>query len=215
MRHAVSQSATLHAVRRAVIAICALALTAAIVAGVLQARDRAGGGSDGAAAHETTEPLSLAQVSAPVDGAPPPLAALRERVNELVPGGPKAFDAQLRALRGHPVVVNMWASWCDPCQFELPFLQREAVRRAAEVAFLGINVADARSAAQRMAARYPMPYPSFEDPRDALFRRYGARGLPATAFYDARGKLAFVHQGVFSTQAKLAEAIDRYAAARG
>lgn len=193
--------------RRAVIAVCAVALVAAVVGGIVQA----GGGQQ--APKAAGGPLSLAAVSAPVDGAPPALAALRRRVNELVPGGPAAFDAQLRALRGHPVVVNMWASWCDPCRFELPFLQREAVRRGAQVAFLGVNVADARAAARRMAARYPMPYPSFEDPRDRIFSRYSARGLPSTAFYDARGKLVLVHQGVFSTQAKLARAIDRYAVA--
>jgi cytochrome c biogenesis protein CcmG, thiol:disulfide interchange protein DsbE len=187
------------------LAACAVALTAAVVVGILQARD-----SD-RAPQAVSDPLSLAAVSKPLPGAPPELAALRARVNELRPGGATAFDAQLRALRGHPVVVNMWASWCDPCQFELPFLQREAVRRGARVAFLGINVNDARDAARQMAARYPMPYPSFEDPRSTLSGRYRARGLPTTVFYDARGKLVLVHQGVFPSRAKLAEAIDRYA----
>lgn len=205
MLHMASAFCNAVAMRRAALAICTLALTVAVVVGVLQARDSE------RAPQAVAQPLSLAEVSAPIAGAPPELAALRRRVNVLETGGPKAFDAQLRALRGHPVVVNMWASWCDPCRFELPFLQREAVRRGARVAFLGINVADERGAARQMAVRYPMPYPSFEDPRDKLLGRYGARGLPATAFYDARGKLAIVHQGVFSTQAKLAEAIDRYA----
>lgn len=191
--------------RRAVLAIVALGLTAAIVVGIVQARggDQAPGDAD--------SPLSLAEVSEPLDGAPPQLAALHARVNELDGGGAKAFDAQLRALRGHPVVVNMWASWCDPCRFELPFFQREAVARGARVAFLGINVNDARSAARKRGAEFPMPYPSYEDPRSNLFARYRARGLPATAFYDARGKLVLVHQGLFPTRAKLAEAIDRYA----
>ena len=58
-----------------------------------------------------------------------------------------------------------------------------------------------------------MPYPSFEDPRSNLSARYRAHGLPSTAFYDARGKLVIVHQGVFPTQEKLAQAIDRYAGA--
>jgi thioredoxin-related protein len=58
-----------------------------------------------------------------------------------------------------------------------------------------------------------MPYPSFEDPRSNLFARYKVRGLPSTVFYDARGKLVVVHQGVFATQASLAKAIDRYARA--
>jgi cytochrome c biogenesis protein CcmG/thiol:disulfide interchange protein DsbE len=200
MRHTGGPVCNSEAVRKAFAAICALAVVAAIAVGILQT------GGDHA-----SQALSLAAVSKPVAGTPPALAALRSRVNDLRAGGTKAFDAQLRGLRGHPVVVNMWASWCAPCQFELPFLQREAVRRAARVAFLGINVADERGAARQMAARYPMPYPSFEDPRSNLSARYHSRGLPTTAFYDARGKLVIVHQGVFPSRAKLAAAIDRYA----
>jgi hypothetical protein len=56
-----------------------------------------------------------------------------------------------------------------------------------------------------------MPYPSFEDPRQAVRNRYGARGLPATAFYDARGELQFLHQGLFRTENELSDAIERYA----
>ncbi len=191
--------------RKVLLWVGALALTAAVVVGIVQA-----GGSD-RAPKQASGPLSLAAVSKPLPGAPPELAALRKRVNELDSGGAKAFDAQLRALRGHPVVVNMWASWCEPCRFELPFLQREALARGTQVAFLGINVNDAEDAAKQRAAQYPMPYPSFEDPRSNLFARFKARGLPTTAFYDSKGKLVIVHQGVFPTQAKLAEAIDRYA----
>jgi thiol-disulfide isomerase/thioredoxin len=205
MRHKVRAFCDSVAVRRVLIVIGSVAVAVAVVAGVQQARksDRA--------PQAVVEPLSLAAVSRPIPGAPAELAALRSRVNVLRPGGAQAFDAQLRALRGHPVVVNLWASWCDPCRFELPFLQREAVRRGARVAFLGINVNDERGAAREMAARFPMPYPSFEDPRSNLSARYRSRGLPTTAFYDARGKLVIVHQGVFPSEAKLAEAIDRYA----
>jgi cytochrome c biogenesis protein CcmG/thiol:disulfide interchange protein DsbE len=205
MRHTTVPFCNAVVMRKAVYAIAALALTAAIVVGVMQANDSE------LAPKDPGRPLSLAEVSKPLDGAPAELAALRTRINELDGGGAQAFDAQLRALRGHPVVVNMWASWCEPCRFELPFFQREAVARGDTVAFLGINVNDARRAALERASGFPMPYPSFEDPRSNLFARYKARGLPTTAFYDARGKLVIVHQGVFPTQAKLAEAIDRYA----
>jgi thiol-disulfide isomerase/thioredoxin len=191
--------------RKALLVLGALGLTAAIVVGIVQA----GGGKQ--APKAASGPLSLAEVSKPLAGAPPELAALRKRVNELDAGGAKAFDAQLRALRGHPVVVNLWASWCEPCRFELPFLQREALARGTTVAFLGINVNDSRAAARQRAAEFPMPYPSYEDPRSNLFARYKVRGLPSTLFYDAAGKLVIVHQGVFPTQASLAEAIDRYA----
>jgi cytochrome c biogenesis protein CcmG/thiol:disulfide interchange protein DsbE len=208
MRHAARPFCEPVVVRRGVLAICVLAVaavTAAVVVGFRQARE------SGRAPQSAAAPLTLAQVSRPQAGTPPELAALRARVNDLRPGGAKAFDAQLRALRGHPVVVNMWASWCEPCRFELPFLQREALRRAARVAFLGINVNDNREAAREMAARFPMPYPSFEDPRSNLAARYHSRGLPATAFYDARGRLVILHQGVFPSRATLAAAIDRYA----
>ena len=194
--------------RKALIAIAALVVTAAVVAGVLQTRD-----SD-RATQGAPEPLSLAEVSRPPAEAPPALARLHARVNELTPGGPRALDAQLRALRGHPVVVNLWASWCDPCRYELPFFQRQAVARGARVAFLGVNSGDNREAARRLSERFPMPYPSIEDPRQAVAGRYGARGLPATAFYDARGRLVVVHQGAFASEAKLAAAIERYAAPR-
>lgn len=187
------------------IAIGALAVTAAVVVGVLQARD-----SDRATT-EALAPLSLAEVSRPLPGAPPQLAALHRRVNDLQPGGAEALDAQLRALRGRPVVVNLWASWCDPCIFELPILQRQALKYGARVAFLGVNSGDNRDDARELSERFPMPYPSFEDPRQAVTGRYGAVGLPATAFYDARGKRTIVHQGRFTTEAQLEEAIMRYA----
>jgi cytochrome c biogenesis protein CcmG/thiol:disulfide interchange protein DsbE len=195
-------------VRKAVIAVCSLALLVAVAIGVRQARRSA------EAPATALAPLTLADVSKPIAGAPPDLAALRRRVNVLQGGGLKAFDAQLRALRGHPVVVNMWASWCEPCQRELPLFQREALARGARVAFVGVNVDDDRDSARKLLARFPLPYPSFEDPRYGIAAgRYSARGLPVTAFYDARGKLAIVHQGEIAGEAKLADAIDRYALA--
>jgi thiol-disulfide isomerase/thioredoxin len=146
---------------------------------------------------------------------PSALAALRARVSELRDGDVKAFDAQLRALRGYPVVVNMWASWCDPCRRELPLFQREALARGARVAFLGVDVTDERDGATELLDRIPLPYPSFADPRSNIATgRFHARVFPTTAFYDARGKLTILKQGEFATRAQLSEAIDRYALGR-
>ncbi len=189
-------------VRRPAIVLGTLALAAVLVIGILQA-----GGSTETA---QVEALSRAAVAKPIAGAPPALAALRTRINELDEGGAKSFDAQLRALRGYPVVVNAWASWCDPCRYELPFFQRQAVARGQEVAFLGVNYRDDKDRARELAARYPMPYPSFRD-RDDVIERFKARGLPVTIFYDASGKQQLVHQGVFASEQDLADAIDRYA----
>lgn len=189
--------------RVAVIALCTLALAAAVVVGVRQARDTAGARPAAA--------LTLAQVSKPIAGAPPQLAALHRRVNELAPGDRKAFDAQVRALRGRPIVVNMWASWCDPCRRELPLFQRQALKLGARVAFLGVNVTDDRDKAVDLLRAVPMPYPSFEDQRSNIATgRFRARVFPTTAFFDARGRLTR-HQGEFASEAKLADAIRRYA----
>lgn len=191
--------------RKLLIAIGALVVTAAVVTGVLQLR------GSGDVTGVALKPLSLADVSRPIAGAPPELAALRARVNELTDGGERALDAELRALRGHPVVVNLWASWCEPCRFELPFFQRQAVKRGASVAFIGVNSGDNRDGARELSEQFPMPYPSIEDPRQAIAARYRALGLPATAYYDARGELVLVHQGRISSEAKLAAEIERYA----
>ena len=145
-------------------------------------------------------------------GAAPPLAALHRQANELLGGGPEAFERRLRELRGHPVVVNKWASWCGPCRAEFPFFRQQALKRGKRVAFLGVDSNDNDAAARKFLRRYPVPYPSYRDEDleiAALFR--GVQAFPVTAFYDAKGKLAFVHQGGYPTEEKLAEDIDRYA----
>lgn len=195
--------------RKVAIGLGLLVLAAAIVVGIGQARDRSGASSG------PPKALSRAEVSKPIADAPPDLAALRRQVNVLRGGGVKAFDAQLRALRGHPIVVNLWASSCGPCRYELPVFQHEALARGAQVAFLGVDVTDNRDAALKLASRFPMPYPSFSDPRGNIsVGRYSSQALPTTAFYDARGKLSIVHQGPFTQQATLSAAIDRYALGR-
>lgn len=193
--------------RPAFLALATAGLVAVLVIGLLQA------GGDDPASGAATKALTRAEVSRPVAGAPADLAALRRQINVIRPGGLKAFDTQLRALRGHPVVVNLWASWCTPCRAELPFFQRQANERAATTAFLGINVADNRGDAADMAREFPMPYPSFEDARSASLGRFKLRGLPVTIFFDAEGERVQVLQGGISTEAKLAAAIDRYAGA--
>jgi thiol-disulfide isomerase/thioredoxin len=180
---------------------------AAIAIGIIQA-DNDPATSTGS---KPVKALTRAQVTKPIAGAPAQLVALRDRINELAGGGPKAFDAQLRALRGYPVVVNGWAEWCHPCRYELPFFQRQAVARAGKVAFIGINAKDNPANARSLIARFPLPYPSFVDHGGALIRRYRAVGLPVTIFYDARGHRQLVHQGAFPSEQALSEAIDRYA----
>lgn len=145
-------------------------------------------------------------------GAPAPLAALHAQANELLDGGPKAFEARLAKLKGYPVVVNKWGSWCGPCREELPHFQSQALKRGKQVAFLGVDVQESKEEGQSLLDEYPVSYPSYWDKDlkvSAVFN--GVAATPATAYYDRKGELAYLHQGVYSTEQDLADDIQRYA----
>jgi cytochrome c biogenesis protein CcmG/thiol:disulfide interchange protein DsbE len=145
-------------------------------------------------------------------GAPAPIAKLHSQANRLLDGGKDAFERRLKQLRGYPVVVNKWASWCGPCRFEFPFFQRQATKRAKKVAFVGVDSNDSDGDAQDFLADYPVPFPSYKDPNLEVAAVFNAvQAFPSTAFYDSRGKLAYVHQGAYPSEAKLAADIGRYA----
>jgi cytochrome c biogenesis protein CcmG/thiol:disulfide interchange protein DsbE len=191
-------------VRKWLLGIGLLAIVVVVVVGLLQA----GGGDDSSASPPAS--LTRAEVTKPLTGQPPKLAALHARSGQFVTGGLKQFDRELAALRGTPVVVNLWASWCGPCRFEIPFLQREFRAHGTKVAFLGVNSDDSAGNARKMADELPMPYPSIVDERAGLAGRLGARGLPVTVFYDRDGKEAYVHQGSYASAEKLSQDIEKY-----
>ena len=146
-----------------------------------------------------------------LEGAPASLAGLYREPSAILDGGQSAFDERIAALRGHPVVVNTWASWCGPCRFEFPFFQKQAVKRGKEVAFLGVNSQDNKGDAEDFLDEYPLPFPSYEDGNGDVARKLRIVGLPATAYYDRKGELAYLHQGGYASEQKLAEDIERYA----
>jgi thiol-disulfide isomerase/thioredoxin len=104
----------------------------------------------------------------------------------------------LAALRGHPVVVNFWASWCAPCRAEMPMLMRAAHAYASHgVVVLGLDVDDAPADARRFLAQYRVDYPVVSVPDDRLLRAYGVIGLPTTVFVDASGVIRARQIGQF------------------
>jgi cytochrome c biogenesis protein CcmG/thiol:disulfide interchange protein DsbE len=145
-------------------------------------------------------------------GSPKPLAELYSHGDRLVSGGTSAFGSQLAALRGHPVVVNVWASWCEPCRMEFPYLQRLSAKYGKRVAFVGVDTNDNDAAARTFLGEFPLPYPSYTDPDKDIAQSVGATvGLPDTAYYDARGKRVFVKQGQYASKDDFAADIKRYA----
>ena len=115
-----------------------------------------------------------------VDAGPAPAFTLPS-----VYGGNAVVD--LGALKGHPVVLNFWGSWCVPCKAELPILAASARAEGNRVQFVGVDLEDTRSGAQEFLRRYHVPYPSGFDPGDSVASRYAIGGTPTTVFIDSRG----------------------------
>ncbi|KAB8197410.1 redoxin domain-containing protein [Nonomuraea phyllanthi] len=93
----------------------------------------------------------------------------------------------LGELRGHPVLVSVWASWCDPCRAEFPLLAG-AARELDGVRFLGVDLRDAPGAARAFLAETgAASFPHLADPDGRLALELGARGVPETFLLDRQG----------------------------
>lgn len=105
---------------------------------------------------------------------------------------PRLQDAKrslsLAELRGKPLVLNFWASWCPPCRSEMPAL--EAVHRelGAKVEFVGIDTQDTAASARAFVAKTKVSYPVLSDTRHE-WSSYGVYGLPTTVFISANGRI--------------------------
>lgn len=153
---------------------------AAAVAGLVVAGVLLGRGQAGAPADRTTGAVTLAAAAGrprlPVVDAP-----------TLIP--PPARLA-LAELRGRPLFVSVWASWCTVCRKEAPALSRLARRYGAAVRFVGIDTNDTRSAALAFVRRYRLSFPHLLDPKATIAGRLGVFGVPTTFLVDRRGRIA-------------------------
>lgn len=99
-------------------------------------------------------------------------------------------DLSLSELRGRPVILNFWASWCDPCRREAAILE-DAWRagRARGAVVLGVDVQDLTGNARDFINRFKQTYPHVRDKGEGTYRRYGLTGLPETYFLDRAGRV--------------------------
>ena len=180
-------------------------LTAVVAIGLAQA-----GGNKAEPAAEAP-PFDLQQAKQELAGAPKPLAELHAQASEILEGGVPAFERRLAELKGRPVVINKWASWCNPCRAEFPAFQQLATQRGKDIAFLGLNAGDSEDPARKFLSQYPVPFPSYEDPDEKIAREIKApANYPITLFVDAKGRTAFIHQGGYTSAQALADDVDRY-----
>lgn len=188
--------------RRLVLPIAAVVIVGIVVLGLTQT-----GGQK-----KSDTKLSLAEMQQSLKGAPAPLAAVYRKGNTIVGGSTKAFQQQVNALKGHPVVINKWASWCGPCRAEFPMLQHAASRYGKQVGFLGVNSNDHDAAARSFLKNEALPYPSYSDGNLAIAGKLGiVPFFPTTVFLDRNGKRQYVHQGYYTSTDQLERDIRRYA----
>ena len=115
---------------------------------------------------------------------------------------PEVRDAsarvELERLRGRPVVMNFWASWCVPCRKEMPHLQAAHQRFGDRVSFVGVNHQDGRTPARDLLGQTGVTYPSGSDPEGKVASDYGLRGMPSTVFISAGGQIVASRTGELS-----------------
>ena len=143
-------------------------------------------------------------------GSPGSLAALHTQAGQLITAGGRLSD-RLRSLRGYPVVLNAWASWCPACREEFSLLADASAQFGRKVAFVGADANDSSSDARAFLSTHPVSYPSYSVASTDLSSLAVLEGLPTTIFVNPAGKVAYVHTGQYESQAALDNDIQHYA----
>jgi cytochrome c biogenesis protein CcmG/thiol:disulfide interchange protein DsbE len=161
-----------------------------------------------AATKESTSDRPSPRASGVTGAAADPVATPREglhqnrrEANRLID---TSLDAKLASLKGVPVVVNQWASWCPPCRAEFGFFADLAEQYDGRVAFVGLNSRDERGAAEAFLKEHPVSYPSVFDEDAEQARSVGA-GLswPTTVFVNRSGEVVFIRRGGYADASRL------------
>jgi cytochrome oxidase Cu insertion factor (SCO1/SenC/PrrC family)/thiol-disulfide isomerase/thioredoxin len=144
-------------------------------------------------------------------GSPPKLAALHHQASELI-GDYSGLAKRIRLLRGYPIVLNVWASWCIPCRAEFNLFADASERYGRRVAFLGANTEDSSGDARAFLHQHPISYPSYSVSTAGQLSPFAfIESFPTTIFINKKGKVVNIHTGQYDTQGVLDSDITTYA----
>ncbi len=118
-------------------------------------------------------------------------------------GGP---EVALAGAPGKPMLVNIWATWCQPCVREVPLLLKLREKAGDRIGIVGVLHEDEQGQALEFARQYGMHYPSVVDPDGQVLRKFSS-GPPVTLLIDASGKVQQVKRGEWKSLAELQAAV--------
>ncbi len=161
-------------------------------------------GSGSGTSRQTTQSLA---------GSPAPLARLHDQASRIVSGGEAALHARIKSLHGYPIVLNIWASWCGPCQKEFGLFAQASIRYGRRVAFVGADNGDSVADAEAFMRQHHVSYPSYETKTDQLDNIVtgGLQGTPTTVFIRPNGSVAWVHLDPYLSLGALESDVQTYA----
>jgi peroxiredoxin len=110
------------------------------------------------------------------------------------------LDGQLASLgdfKGRPVIVNFWATWCEPCKQEMPALQAEAASHPS-LMVLGIDNVESPVKVKPFVEQLGVTFPILLDEDGSMMERYQVTGLPTSYFIDGSGVLRFIYRGALT-----------------
>ena len=166
--------------RRLLTVLAAVAVVAVVVIGLTQA-----GGGDPSAGPG----YDLPEAQKRLQGRPRRSPNCTRRRARCWTAANRPSRKRLAELKGHPIVINKWASWCVPCRSEFGIFESVGTERGKDVAFLGVNGTDTDAAAKRFLAKHWLPFPSYVDPDEDIAESIDApKNYPITVFVDQNGK---------------------------
>lgn len=119
----------------------------------------------------------------------------------------------LSDFRGRPVLLNFWASWCEPCRFEMPFIQKvfeDEVWSEKGLVILGVDIGESPTTVEEFVEAFGLTFPMLLDINQDVALKYNIRGIPTTFLIDKDGIIQNIKVGPFSSKVEIEREVSKF-----